>query len=632
MVKAGRPQGDPKGATEAANALAGFLRELTEGMSLRELAERYEGGKTLWGEYRSGAQLVPLPRLSSVVKDRVRDARGREAMLAKARHLHGLALTAEAETRPADGLGEALRRAERDIADMGRLIKVLLARIDVLQDEAAGQAPAGAGAASADSCTDVSGRPVGTIAEQLDVLRRHVAEASRVRDATLEAYGAARSETGGQPAGERMSAAGGGELVGSLADLHDTAARQQDALREWTAGAGSATPGTGAEGADGRSGPGCDGEGGGDGTPPGGVGSLSDAAGGTGGGTDRGTDSGTGGGPDRGTDSGTGGGPDRGTGGDGGLGVGGPSEPANGTDAGKAGSPVGQGGAAGASPSGSGDTRASSGPTDERPGEGPGPEGRQRPWRGPRLPAGVGLAVLVAACVIGGMAIAGNQKGAAGERSPEARLNTPATPGAGPRAPGIEAPASPSSGPSGGPTPSPSASDPADEGVEPATKPGPRSPSPAQVESPKEQAPEPKPAPPPAVGGGLRTWVNAGTQMCLEIRRSAGEDGATANQWTCNNSSSQKWTATNPGGWSNLVHMDSGKCLEIRGDSRDDGAGANQWTCNGSSGQAWRWQAQPGGGWSMVNGSEKCLTIRGRGDGALAVQQPCDGSPLQIWN
>ncbi|MEJ8645380.1 hypothetical protein WKI68_37535 [Streptomyces sp. MS1.HAVA.3] len=54
MVKAGRPQGDPKGTTEAANALAGFLRELTDGMSLRDLAERYEGGKTLWGEYRSG--------------------------------------------------------------------------------------------------------------------------------------------------------------------------------------------------------------------------------------------------------------------------------------------------------------------------------------------------------------------------------------------------------------------------------------------------------------------------------------------------------------------------------------------------------------------------------------------------
>ncbi|MEV7547429.1 RICIN domain-containing protein, partial [Streptomyces sp. NPDC089915] len=59
----------------------------------------------------------------------------------------------------------------------------------------------------------------------------------------------------------------------------------------------------------------------------------------------------------------------------------------------------------------------------------------------------------------------------------------------------------------------------------------------------------------------------------------------------------------------------------------------NQWSCNGSPTQSWRWRAQPGGGWSLVNAnSGKCLSIRGQGDGALAVQQPCDGSPLQTWN
>ncbi|MFD8025754.1 RICIN domain-containing protein [Streptomyces lavendulae] len=163
----------------------------------------------------------------------------------------------------------------------------------------------------------------------------------------------------------------------------------------------------------------------------------------------------------------------------------------------------------------------------------------------------------------------------------------------------------------------------------PTTKP--KAQSPAPVTPPKTQ--QPKPTPPPVVGGGLRTWVNAGTNMCLEIRRSLGHDGATANQWTCNNSSSQKWTTTNPGGWTTIVHMDSGKCLEIRGDLVADGATANQWTCNGSATQSWRWQAQPGGGWSLVNAnSGKCLTIRGQGDGALAVQQPCDGTPTQTWN
>ncbi|MET9607015.1 RICIN domain-containing protein [Streptomyces sp. NPDC006512] len=169
--------------------------------------------------------------------------------------------------------------------------------------------------------------------------------------------------------------------------------------------------------------------------------------------------------------------------------------------------------------------------------------------------------------------------------------------------------------------------------IKPTTKPEPTSPAPVSPSKSPAPKPEPTTPPPPVVGGGLRTWVNAATNMCLEIRRSLGHDGATANQWTCNNSSSQKWTTTNPGGWTTIVHMDSGKCLEIRGDIVANGATANQWTCNGSATQSWRWQAQPGGGWSLVNAnSGKCLTIHGHGDGALAVQQPCDNSRLQTWN
>ncbi|MEU3910371.1 RICIN domain-containing protein [Streptomyces sp. NPDC029721] len=79
--------------------------------------------------------------------------------------------------------------------------------------------------------------------------------------------------------------------------------------------------------------------------------------------------------------------------------------------------------------------------------------------------------------------------------------------------------------------------------------------------------------------------MNAATQMCLVIRPSAGEDGATANQWSCNNTpSSQVWIGP-----------------------------------------------VAGGGWNIVNRSGKCLTIRGHGDGALASQWPCDNSPAQTW-
>ncbi|MFG2754670.1 RICIN domain-containing protein [Streptomyces xanthophaeus] len=262
---------------------------------------------------------------------------------------------------------------------------------------------------------------------------------------------------------------------------------------------------------------------------------------------------------------------------------------------------------------------------------GPGPRLRGRAerydrWRTPAQWAA--LAVLVAVLVIANRT--DHAKDPSAEASPPQSL--------GQESPGPEETPSPTAPetPEASATPTPSAPEPApSEGSgRPSAKPEPpAAPSSAAPGPAKSKAPQPAP-PPPAVGAGPRTFVNAGTQMCLEIRRSAGHDGATANQWTCNNSSSQKWIITNPTGETNLVSMDSRKCLEIRGDVGDDGATANQWSCNNvPSSQVWRFQPAASGGWQIVGAySGKCLTIRGQGDGALATQQPCDGTPTQTWH
>ncbi|MER7956929.1 hypothetical protein [Streptomyces sp. NPDC096030] len=228
MARGGRPQGAPRGATDAANALAQFLRELTDGMGVREMAERYEGGKTLWGEYRSGARIIPLGRLNAVVRDRVRDARGREAMLAKARRLYEKVLTAEEEQRPSPGLDVALRQAEQDIDQMGRLITVLLARIDTLE-----RAPEAA-AASVEAGQEAD------VAEgaQLVELRSRVSEAQQVHQAARKAYAgiqAAQPSVGdGEAGGE-----GSEDLLEDLARLHASVTRNQDDLQEWQGETGS---------------------------------------------------------------------------------------------------------------------------------------------------------------------------------------------------------------------------------------------------------------------------------------------------------------------------------------------------------------------------------------------------------
>ncbi|MFI1105460.1 hypothetical protein [Streptomyces melanogenes] len=148
MARAGRPQGAPKGRTEAANELARLLREVTRGLTVRELAQRYGGGKTAWSEYRSGARIIALGRLNTVLKDQIRTPR-LQGLLTEARRLHDLALTAEAAGRPVPSVEEALRQSRADLAESGRLVESLLAMVTLLRErvEDGGAGSAGASAA-----------------------------------------------------------------------------------------------------------------------------------------------------------------------------------------------------------------------------------------------------------------------------------------------------------------------------------------------------------------------------------------------------------------------------------------------------------------------------------------------------
>ncbi|MFJ9764058.1 RICIN domain-containing protein [Streptomyces erythrochromogenes] len=138
MARAGRPQGAMKGATGAADELARFLVELTAGLTVREMARRYGGGKTSWGEYRSGVRIIPRGLLNEVVRDRVRDGRGRTALLRRAGRLHDAALVAGAEAGPPPRLDEALRRAEADLAESERIVRQLATLIAALLAEQEG--------------------------------------------------------------------------------------------------------------------------------------------------------------------------------------------------------------------------------------------------------------------------------------------------------------------------------------------------------------------------------------------------------------------------------------------------------------------------------------------------------------
>ncbi|WP_431777041.1 RICIN domain-containing protein [Streptomyces cucumeris] len=212
--------------------------------------------------------------------------------------------------------------------------------------------------------------------------------------------------------------------------------------------------------------------------------------------------------------------------------------------------------------------------------------------------------------------------------------------------PSAQAPVQPSRSattpPSSTPGPSPSGSTPppsSDPNIRETRDPGQASPPAPAPDAPIPHTSatlpaEKQPAPQQSVQPGPRPWANMNSGKCLEIRRDSTENGATANQWTCNNSPTQQWKTTNPTGWGTIVNANSGLCLEIRRDATGNGATANQWECNGSATQDWHWKPSPGGGWNLLNAnSGKCLEITAgsAGNGALAIQQDCNSSPAQKW-
>lgn len=217
MARAGRPQGALKGSTRAANELAGFVRNLTGPLTVRELSARYGGGRTLWSEYRSGAKVIPLGVLRSVLRDRIRDARAYDQLLDRARRLHDAALVAAMRAAPALGLGDALQRAEADLDDAGRVVQSLLALVAMLMPDAA----------DPEHCLESA--LLGEALDQLDAALAVRAGAARVR---AEGAGARRGRFAGAIEGgeaeEGTAGRGGGE--GGTEPAEDTSGAGEIAL------------------------------------------------------------------------------------------------------------------------------------------------------------------------------------------------------------------------------------------------------------------------------------------------------------------------------------------------------------------------------------------------------------------
>jgi hypothetical protein len=123
------------------------------------------------------------------------------------------------------------------------------------------------------------------------------------------------------------------------------------------------------------------------------------------------------------------------------------------------------------------------------------------------------------------------------------------------------------------------------------------------------------------------TLVGGLSSKCLSVTGASTANGALAEIFTCNGSTSENWTI-NPD--STIVGAPSGKCLEVVGSSTADRAQVDISTCTGAANQ--KWTVNTG---STIVGTQsgKCLSVTAAStaNGAVADIYTCNGSPSETW-
>jgi hypothetical protein len=141
--------------------------------------------------------------------------------------------------------------------------------------------------------------------------------------------------------------------------------------------------------------------------------------------------------------------------------------------------------------------------------------------------------------------------------------------------------------------------------------------------------------------------VNRNSGKCLQIASNSMSNGGGVHQWECGDPHTklnQDFTLvpspSNPALYQ-LVARHSNKCLDVINADQNAGAGVQQYSCLGWSQNNQVWEGipveanGPDNSWVkfVAKHSNKCLEIQnsGTGNGAVAVQNNCDGRASQQW-
>jgi hypothetical protein len=143
------------------------------------------------------------------------------------------------------------------------------------------------------------------------------------------------------------------------------------------------------------------------------------------------------------------------------------------------------------------------------------------------------------------------------------------------------------------------------------------------------------PSPAGAVENGQYYSIrNIRSNMCLDVRDYATNDGAVIQQWACSLNSNQLWKVEmTEGGYYRLRALNSGKCLDIRDASLSNGGALQQWSCGNGWNQQWKDYSRTQGREIKSRYNGKCVDVTGysTSNGTALQQWDCTQATNQMW-
>jgi hypothetical protein len=131
----------------------------------------------------------------------------------------------------------------------------------------------------------------------------------------------------------------------------------------------------------------------------------------------------------------------------------------------------------------------------------------------------------------------------------------------------------------------------------------------------------------PLLADGNYRFKNVGTNKCVDVAGGSMASGTNIQQWTCNGSGAQRFTATHKGeGLYELRRADTALCVDVASQAWANGTNIQQYTCNNSAAQRF-YIVNHGGGQYEVRrtgpGNAQCMDLNG-GNAA-------DGTNIFTW-